>query len=230
MGALDAFVPPEPSVDRRAVLTILTQRIADLPTGRRIVAVDGVDGAGKSVLARELTAFLAPIREAHRASIDGFHHPRAERYARGVTARTYYEDSFDYRRFRGALVDPFRDGDRFVTAVFDSETDSEVTSMPHIAGPNAVLIVDGIFLHRPELLGLWDASIWVDVPFEVSVPRGNARFGEVGAQEADPTSTVNARWVGGQQLYLAQAQPARAATWVLNNRDLDRPRLSSLEP
>lgn len=230
MGALDVFEPPPPSSARAALLTDLTTRIAALPPGRRIVAVDGFDGAGKSVLARELTAFLAPIRETHRASIDGFHHPRAMRYARGKTAVTYYEDSFDYSRFRRALVEPFRAGMPFVSAVFDSETDSDVVAQPQQAGPDAVLIVDGIFLHRSEVADLWDATIWIEVPFAVSVPRGNARFGDVGPQQADPTSAGNARWVGGQQIYLAHVQPARVATWVVDNRDLDHPHLLTVDP
>jgi uridine kinase len=48
------------------------------------VAIDGVDGSGKTTLADEL---VEPIRRAGRdvirASIDGFHDPRAVRYARG---------------------------------------------------------------------------------------------------------------------------------------------------
>jgi hypothetical protein len=94
------------------------------------------------------------------------------------------------------------------------------------AGPEAVLLVDGIFLHRPELADLFDASIWLDVPFEVSVPRGNARFGEVGADEADPASAVNARYVGGQRIYLDEVDPASRATWALDNSDLSAPQLN----
>ena len=89
-----------------------------------------------------------------------------------------------------------------------------------------MLLLDGIFLHRPELADLWDASVWVDVPFEVSVPRGNARFGELTAEQADPASAVNARYVGGQRLYLAEVDPATRATWVLDNTDLGAPVLT----
>jgi len=56
--------------------------------------------------------------------------------------------------------------------------------------------------------------------------RGNARFGAVGEQEADPASAANTRYVGGQRLYLAQVDPAARATWVLDNTDLAAPVLS----
>lgn len=46
---------------------------------------------------------------------------------------------------------------------------------------DAVLIVDGIFLHRDELTDAWDLSIWLEVAFTVSIPRGASRAGESGA-------------------------------------------------
>ncbi len=68
------------------------------------------------------------------------------------------------------------------------------------------------------------------MPFEVSVPRGNARFGAVGTEAADPASEVNARYVGGQGLYLAEVDPAWCATWVVDNTDLDAPVLTGSAP
>ena len=57
------------------------------------------------------------------------------------------------------------------------------------------------------------------------MPRGNARFGELTAQAADPASAVNARYVDGQRLYLAEVDPASRAQWVLDNTDLAGPSL-----
>ncbi len=227
-GRRDAGVPPPPAGRRAEVLGELTARLVTLRAGGRVVvALDGVDGAGKTVLGRELTALVAPRREVHRVSVDGFHRPQAQRYARGRTAETFYRDGYDHDAIRNRLVEPFRAGEPWVRAVHDVEREVVVDRAPEAAaGPDALLLVDGIFLHRPELAGLWDASVWVDVPFEVSVPRGNARFGEVGAEQADPASGVNARYVGGQRLYLAEVDPAARATWRLDNTDLAAPVLT----
>jgi len=227
-GRLDAVVPPVPVGRRAEVLGQLAAHLVTLRPGRRgVVALDGVDGAGKTVLGRELTALVAPHREVHRASVDGFHRPRAQRYARGRTAETFFRDGYDHDAIRRRLVEPFRAGEPWVRAVHDVEREVVVDHAPETsAGPDALLVVDGIFLHRPELADLWDASVWVDVPFEVSVPRGNARFGEVSAEQADPASVVNARYVGGQRLYLAEVDPAARATWWLDNTDLAAPVLT----
>lgn len=228
-GRLDAFVPPPPSGRRGAVLAELAAAVVALARGTRaVVALDGVDGAGKTVLGHELATLVAPRREVHRVSVDGFHRPAAHRYARGRTPETFYRDQYDHDAIRQRLVEPFRAGRAWTRAVHDVEREVAVDVPPEPgAGPDAVLLVDGIFLHRPELVDLWDTGVWVEVPFAVSVPRGNARFGDVGAQEADPASAVNARYVGGQRLYLAEVDPAARAAWVLDNTDLAAPVLTS---
>ncbi|MHB8959645.1 MAG: nucleoside/nucleotide kinase family protein [Candidatus Limnocylindrales bacterium] len=227
-GRLDAFEPPKPTGRRAEVLGRLAASMAALAPGRRIVvAIDGVDGAGKTVLARELVELIRPTRPVARVSLDGFHRPSADRYARGRTAATFYEDSYNLEAVVGRLVRPFRDGLAHAVTVFDVEADRPDVRFGAPPERNALLLVDGIFLHRPELVDLWDASVWVDVPFEVAVPRGNARFDRVGREDADPDAPGNARYVGGQRLYLAACAPRRRATWVLDNRDLAQPRLTA---
>jgi uridine kinase len=217
-----------PTARRAEVLAALAHALVTLRPGKRaVVALDGVDGAGKTVLGHELTILVGPLREVHRASVDGFHRPRSQRYARGRTAETFYRDSYDHDAIRQRLVVPFRAGEPWVDAVHDVEREVELDPQPRpAAGPDAVLLVDGIFLHRRELADLWDASVWVEVPFEVSVSRGNARFGAVAAVEADPGSEVNARYVGGQRLYLGDVAPSARATWLLDNTDLAAPVLT----
>ncbi len=66
-------------------------------SGRVIIAVDGIDGAGKTVFADALAEVFAEGGSAvFRASIDDFHRPRVERYARGRRSpEGFYRDSFD---------------------------------------------------------------------------------------------------------------------------------------
>ena len=229
MGALDGFRAPAPSAERADVLGGLAAAIVSIGAARRVVvALDGVDGAGQTVLADELAALIAPFREVHRAGVDGFHHPRAVRYARGRTPETFYRDSYDYAALRRELLTPFRGGQPYRAALHDVERNRPVgeEGLRPAAGPEAALLLDGIFLHRPEVADLWDASLWVEAPFAVSVPRGNARFGPVTAERADPDSALNERYVVAQRRYLAAVRPAEHATWVLDNTDLDRPRLT----
>ena len=62
----------------------LAGRVPDRGDEPVVVAVDGVDGAGKPVLAGRLVdAVATPGRPVLRASLDDFHHPRAVPYRRG---------------------------------------------------------------------------------------------------------------------------------------------------
>ncbi|MHC2999250.1 nucleoside/nucleotide kinase family protein [Microbacterium sp. HJ5] len=199
------------------------------PGGRVIVAVDGIDGAGKSTFADGLAEVFAESGSAvFRAGIDGFHRPRAERYARGRRSpEGFYLESYDYPTFRRVLIDPFRDGAQtagttgFQLAAFDLARDAPVESQWVTAPRDAVLIVDGIFLHRPELQDLWDWSLWLDVPFHVAYERMSLRDG----CDPDPDAPSNARYRLGQGLYLDRVRPRDAASVVVDNADLTHPRI-----
>ncbi len=211
-----------PSPQRYAVLRALADQIVALrPAARVAIAVDGVDGAGKTVLADELAELIGARRHVVRVSIDGFHRPRAERHRNGTGPESFYEDSYDYVAFRSAVIDPFRRGRPVTPAVNDVARDARVAPPALPLGDDTVLLVDGIFLQRAELADVWDATLFVDVPFAISVPRGNARFGA--DHDTDPDAASNHRYVGGQRLYLAQVGPRERATWVVDNADLARP-------
>ncbi|SFS00910.1 uridine kinase [Microbacterium sp. cf046] len=195
--------------------------------GRIIIAVDGIDGAGKTVFADALADVFAEDGSAvFRASIDDFHNPRAERYARGARSpEGFYRDSFDYSTFRRALIDPFRDGAQtgattgFQLAAFDYRRDTPVEAAWTTAPRDAVLIVDGIFLHRPQLRGLWNWSVWLDVPIDIAYERMAQRDGS----DPSPSAPSNARYRNGQELYLKDADPRAAASVIIDNTDVTHP-------
>ncbi|GAA1986315.1 uridine kinase [Microbacterium pumilum] len=196
--------------------------------GRILLAVDGVDGAGKTVFADGLADVFAEAgTTVFRSSIDGFHRPRSERYARGRRSpEGFYRDSYDYATFRRVLIDPFREGWQtsatigFQLAAFDWRRDAAVESAWVAAPRDAVLIVDGVFLHRPELRDLWDWSLWLEVPYPVAYARMALRDGS----DPDPDAASNRRYRDGQELYIDEADPRGAASVVVDNADLAHPR------
>ena len=99
----------------------------------------------------------------------------------------------------------------------DQQLDPPVES----ARPGAVLVVDGLFLHPDELAGAWDLSVFLRVPFAVSVARMAARDGS----HPDPAHSSVARYVEGQQLYFDACRPWERADLVVDATDLDSPSL-----
>jgi uridine kinase len=209
---------------RASLLATVAEAILGLPRARVVrVAVDGVDGAGKTTFADELGRVLeAHGRPTIRASVDGFHNPRAARYRLGrASPEGFFADSYDYATLRAALLDPLGPGGsgRYRVAAFDHRTDLPVAAPLEQATPGAILVLDGIFLLRPELRSCWDYSIFLEVGFDVSIARGAAR--DHGSP--DPDAPENRRYVEGQRLYLRTCEPRRHATVVIDNRDLAAP-------
>lgn len=187
--------------------------------GRVVVAVDGTDGAGTAPFADDLALAVTDTgHSAFRASIGDFHRPRSERYARGAESpEGLYLDSFDYSTFRRVLIEPFRMGGStaFVTKAFDVATDTKVQPKWRTGPASALLIVDGIFLNRPELRGLWNYSVWLDLS------RGLADEGLI---ERDGSGAVGPTLAGARSLYWEEAAPRTQATAIIDNSDVDHPR------
>jgi uridine kinase len=85
----------------------------------------------------------------------------------------------------------------------------------------SVLLIDGIFLHRDELVSCWDLSVFLDVPFDISYVRMAARDGS----NPDPDAPENHRYLQGQRIYLRQCNPSDRATILVDNTDLKAPRI-----
>jgi uridine kinase len=186
-------------------LSVAASAIDQLARDRRlIVAVDGIDGAGKTTFADALAE--RTNRHTLRASVDDFHNPRAVRYREGRDSpKGFYLDSFNLTALTKLLLAPFAAGDPFYRRAFDFRLDRSVPLIEENAPADAVLIVDGLFLHHTRLRRWWDFSILLDVPAATAAQRLLERDG---APPAD-------RYVRGQALYFADSEPQVHASLVL---------------
>jgi uridine kinase len=217
---------------RQVVVADIAARIAAVARPHPVrVAIDGVDAAGKTTLADELRPAIDELgRPVIRASIDGFHRPRADRYRRGPSSpEGYYEDSFDHTALVDALLQPLgsEGSGSFRRAVFDFRTDAPVVSPVEHAPPSAVLLLDGVFLLRPELRDHFDYSVFVRAEFSTTIARAAARDVHVSGSADAVRRRYQERYIPGQQLYLERAQPERWASLVLDNDNLAKPRIAS---
>lgn len=194
------------------------------------VGVDGVDGSGKTTFADALAEHL----EAHGWSVvriraDDFLNPRAVRYRLGRDSpEGYVADSYDLDRLRSDVLDPFgpSGSGRYRERSLDLATDTSLDP-PWLQAPEGcVLVLDGMFLHRDELVDVWDVSVLLDVPFEETCRRMAVRDGS----HPDPQHPSMRRYVEGQRLYLARCVPAARATIVVDNTDPSCPRIVRAQP
>ncbi len=154
---------PEPirSEGRDQLLRSIAEEVEPVGGPRVLVGIDGRSGSGKSTFGDELAALLEERgATVVRSTIDSFHRPRHERMRQGPASPDgYYEDSHQLAVVASELLAPFQKGaDEVLISAFDEpadRADRRVVSVP----PEAVLVFDGLFLHRPELVGFWDRSV-----------------------------------------------------------------------
>lgn len=211
--------------ERRELLESLVAEYAkNYGRGRTTLGIDGASGSGKTRFADDLAAaFRRAGFEVFRASLDDFHRPRALRYTRGrYSPDGYYEDSFDYSVFRRVLIEPFLMGGStgFVLAAFDLDRDVPIEPVWVTAPADAILIVEGVFVNRPVLRGIWHFTIWLETDEMTRHERMVSRDGA----DPDPGTPHAMRYSGAQELYFAEGDPRTAASVIVDNADFDHPR------
>ena len=168
------------------VLVRLAALIAATAPGRRaLVGIDGVDTSGKTTLADTL-ARLVP-RPVLRVAVDDFHRPPEVRYRRGRRSpEGCYRDTFDHDAIR----------ERVLSSIGDH-----------------VVLVDGVFLLRPELDVGWDLTVHLRVPDEEVLRRAAVRDG------AGRLDLYRERYLPAQRIYEQECRPADRADVLLDNGD-----------
>ena len=200
---------------------------------RVLVGIDGPDCAGKTTLADGLadalrvTAPQTPTTEVAtlRASVDGFNRPRAQRYRRGeLSPEGYYLDGFDYPALLDQCISPFLHGEaRVRTAAYDHRSETRKDAATTAVPARAVLIVDGVFLLLPELRELWTLSVYLRVSPQETLRRAHLRDGELFGSAQEIECRYLGRYLPGQALYRADADPESTAHILLDNEDADEP-------
>jgi uridine kinase len=173
--------------------------------GRAIVAVDATSAAGGAAFADALADALRTAgSKVFRASLDDFHTAKASR--EGTDAQAYFDHAFDYSVLQRVLISPFRASGStgFVLAAYDAKRGAQIQPKWVTAGPDAILVLDGPFLNRPELAGLWSYSVFVEVPLD-----------------QPEQSTVESE---ADILYVVRSNPRAIATAIIDNRIEETPR------
>ena len=188
-----------------ASLARAVEAIARLPRDRRtLVAVDGLDGAGKTTFADLLATRLD--RPVVRVREDDFLNPAAIRHARGrESPEGFFLDSYDLGALARELLDPFAAGGPFRRRWHDVIADRAVLGADEHAPAGALLLLDGLFLHRDELRDRWDLSILLQVAPELAAARLREREGKPNRP----------RYILGLQRYFSECEPASRASLVL---------------
>jgi uridine kinase len=166
-------------------------------SGAVLLGVSGFGGSGKSTLAREL---VATIPDSVRIRGDDFLDP--ERSHR----RSADWDGVERLRLRREVLDPFHLDEPVVFHRFDwgSGRLGKSEALPEAS----VIIVDAVGLFHPELAGVFDVTVWVDVDLTVATQRGKARDHRLGRDHDRLWDEV---WVPNEREFVSNFDPRKSA-------------------
>jgi uridine kinase len=211
------------------VLTFLVEAIEALPRHRPCrVGIDGRSGAGKTMLADAMADRLEAIgRECLRASLDDFHRPghQQREKAGGFTPKEYLREGYDYAKIRELLLDPLGPrGTRHCRLDYWNSHDDQPFPEDWLdVPPDAILIVDGVFLHTPELRDHWDFSIWLDVDWQSTLLRAARRDGTRGSPGDLMRDAYKTGWMPRHLWYEEALHPRDRVDMIIDNSDVERP-------
>jgi uridine kinase len=167
--------------------------------GRTIIAVDGTDASGRVDFADHLAEVLQEDdRHVFRASMRHFLRAASEQDSSEPDPQLrLYRSGSDDSALRRVLVEPFRMGGStgFVLKQRDPDNGEWIQPSWHTAPRDAVLILDGEFVNRPDVHDLWSFSVLL---------------------ETQPESPA-------EIAYLAEVAPRERVTAVIDNTDPESP-------
>jgi uridine kinase len=168
-----------------------------------VVGISGFGGSGKSTLARTLAA---SIPSSARIRGDDFLDPTRSH------TRSEDWDGMERLRLRAEVLEPFRAGRSGTFRRFDWAVGALGAAEPI---PDArVLIVDAVGLFHPEVDGVFDLAIWVDVDLAEATARGKLRDRELGR---DHDALWDLEWVPTERAFAERYGPRERAHLRFDN-------------
>jgi len=210
------------------VRKILQRRANVTETRSLLVGISGIDGCGKGYLAAQLQAHLA-LHGIIPAilNVDGWLDLPEKRFDRNAPAANFYENAIRFDQFFGQLVLPLRD-QRSIHLVADvvEETASSYRRHTYDYRDVSVVLVEGIFLFKPQYRKYFDLTIWIDCSFATALARAIARAQE-GLSPANTIAAYETIYFPAQRIHLAHDKPRENADLIFENDCLRTGRASS---
>ncbi len=191
---------------------------------RHIVAVDGIDGSGKSTFASRLvTALAAAGSHPVLVRVDDFR--RIIDWSSADEATLYYERYFDLEAV-GAVAQAFAtDAMTLELPGFDGITGQPLPLRQVPLEPAAILVIEGVFIRRISFGTTPVSHIYLSAPGSVARQRLVARDVARGRPRDDIDRRLDRRYIPGQTRYHSECDPRGRADLVVDNSDYATPLL-----
>ena len=194
---------------------------------RHVVAVDGIDGSGKSTFAGRLfTTLAAAGHHPVLLRVDDFR--RIIDWSSAEEATLYYESYFDLEAL-GAVVQAFAaQAMTLELPGFDGISGQPLPLRQLPLQPAAILVIEGVFIRRIPFGSTPVSHIYLSAPGPVARQQLTARDVARGRRRDDIERRLDRRYLPGQARYHQECDPRGRADLVVDNSDYAAPLLLSI--
>ncbi len=198
-------------------IKLLVDRLLGLAeTGRRLVAIAGAPGSGKSTLSETLRHELNALRPGIAAVVpmDGYHFDDAVLREQGTLARKGAPFTFDVGGLKSMLIRlRANDEEEIAVPVFDRALEISRAGGRLISSTTPLLLVEGNYLlldQRPwsDLRPLFDLTVRLDVSMPELEHRLLARWLDHGFTAAEAEAKARGNDLPNAEAVLRHSQPA----------------------
>lgn len=179
-----------------------------------IIGIDGLGGAGKTTISEIIIDELKK-NNIHTVllHIDDFIHKREVRYNPNFPDwQCYYDLQWRYDYFC-EVIDRIKSSGYTNVELYDKENDLYINKHFSVSDCT-VIIVEGIFLQRKELVNLFDYMIYIDIPERVRLNRVLLRDTYIGTKEEILFKYEN-RYLPAEHKYIEEYNPSQKADFIV---------------
>jgi uridine kinase len=209
----------QPMPDLFQTIERILHKRREVPLERSLlVGVTGIDGSGKGYLTAQIVDQLLKrgVRTAS-ISVDGWLNLPSKRFNPQNPAEHFYEHAIRFEEMFEQLIEPLiRTRSHHLVADFSEEKATQYRKHTYQFENLDAVVLEGIFLLKPEHRRHFDLSFWVECTFETALERALERRQE-GQSIPDTIQAYQTIYFPAQRIHLARDNPKAAGDFVLIN-------------
>ncbi|MGK7889239.1 MAG: uridine kinase [Leptolyngbyaceae cyanobacterium] len=208
-------------ISLETAVELVTQQQVLLPQSRSLlVAISGIDGAGKGYITRQMVELLArPDRKIATINIDGWLNLPGKRFSPNNPAGQFYHHAIRFDELFTQLVFPLRDRRSLILEANHTEETAQTYRKHTYQFENIdIILLEGIYLLKQSFQANYDLSFWVECSFATALDRAIARSQE-GLSPAETVNAYQTIYFPAQQIHFERDRPQTAATAIIDNDD-----------
>ncbi|QUH21614.1 uridine kinase [Alkaliphilus sp. B6464] len=185
-----------------------------------MVAIDGLGGSGKTTITKSIAENLKtkgynPVI----IHIDDFIQPKSVRYNEKYEEWfCYYHLQWRYKYLIDNILCPIYDGEKMIDRkieLYDKDIDEYKVKDFKYDSDKSLLIIEGVFLQRPELKKFLNYVIYLDIPKDIRLERVIKRDRYIG-NDQQIVDKYKTRYFPAEERYISTCCPKDNADLVIS--------------